>query len=56
VSEKEQSKFAQIEQLLGHPVTKAQVPEQFGPTPSYNPRAGKPSGGGGRNFRGPKRK
>lgn len=56
VSEKEQSKFAQIEQLLGHPVTKAQVPEQFGPTPAYNPRTGKPSGGGGRNFRGLKRK
>jgi ATP-dependent RNA helicase RhlE len=46
VSEKEQQKFAQIEELLGHPVTKAMVPEQFGPTPAYSPRAGRPSGGG----------
>lgn len=48
VTEKEQQKFAQIEELLGHPVTKAVVPEQFGPTPAYNPRAGRsPRGGGG---------
>ncbi|MEO7531242.1 MAG: DEAD/DEAH box helicase [Sediminibacterium sp.] len=47
VSEKEQQKFAQIEELLGHAVTKAQVPAQFGETPAYNPRKGKPSSGGG---------
>ena len=47
ISEKEQQKFSQIEDLLGHPVTKAQVPEQFGPTPAYNPRAGRSSGGRG---------
>lgn len=48
ITEKEQQKFAQIEELLGHPVTKAAVPEQFGPTPAYNPRAGRaPRGGGG---------
>ena len=47
ISEKEQQKFSQIEDLLGHPVTKAQVPEQFGPTPAYNPRAGRSSGGKG---------
>ncbi len=41
ISEKEQQKFAQIEQLLGHAVTKAQVPEEFGPSPEYNPRAGR---------------
>lgn len=54
ITEKEQQKFSQIEELLGHAVTKAQVPEQFGPTPAYNPRAGRSShgtrrpGGGGR--------
>ena len=47
VTEKEQQKFLQIEELLGHPVTKAQVPEKFGPTPAYNPRAGRHSSGGG---------
>jgi ATP-dependent RNA helicase RhlE len=46
VTEKEQQKFAQIEELLGHPVTKAQVPEKFGATPAYNPRASRPSFGG----------
>lgn len=49
VSEKEQPKFAQIEELLGHAVTKAQVPQQFGETPAYNPRKPRPSGGGGRH-------
>ncbi|HEY1018189.1 MAG TPA: DEAD/DEAH box helicase [Sediminibacterium sp.] len=48
ITEKEQQKFGQIEELLGHPVTKAAVPEQFGPTPVYNPRAGRaPRGGSG---------
>ena len=45
ITEKEQQKFALIETLLGHPVTKAQVPQQFGPTPAYNPRTGRPSSG-----------
>jgi ATP-dependent RNA helicase RhlE len=50
VSEKEQQKFAEIEELLGHAVTKAQVPQQFGETPAYNPRKPRPSGGrGGRH-------
>ena len=48
VTEREQQKFAQIEELLGHPVTKAQVPEQFGPTPAYNPRPSRHSSGGGK--------
>ncbi len=53
VTEKEQQKFAQIEELLGHAVTKAQVPQQFGETPAYNPRKGRPSpGGGGKNYGG----
>ncbi len=52
ISEKEQQKFSQIEDLLGHPVTKAQVPEQFGATPAYNPRAGRSSGGRGNSHSG----
>lgn len=52
ISEKEQQKFSQIEDLLGHPVTKAQVPEQFGATPAYNPRAGRSSGGRGHSHSG----
>ena len=44
VSEKEQQKFARIEELLGKPVPKALVPEQFGETPAYNPRTARPSG------------
>ena len=38
ISEKEQGKFMTIEKLLGKPVTKAKVPQQFGPTPDYDPR------------------
>jgi ATP-dependent RNA helicase RhlE len=45
VSEKEQGKFAQIEQLLGHAVTKAEVPKEFGDTPPYSPRTGRQGGG-----------
>ncbi len=55
ISEKEQQKFLQIENLLGHPVTKAQVPEQFGATPEYHPRPMR-SSGGNRNYKGSKRK
>lgn len=47
ISESEHNKFASIEKLLGHAVTKSQVPEQFGPSPSYQPRAFKGGGGGG---------
>lgn len=38
VSENEQHKFAEIENFLGTPVQKGTIPEQFGPTPPYNPR------------------
>ena len=38
VGEKEQSKFANIEELLGAPVLKGAVPEEFGPTPAYIPK------------------
>ncbi|MCX6207109.1 MAG: DEAD/DEAH box helicase [Bacteroidetes bacterium] len=59
VTEKEQQKFAGIEALLEKSVTKAQVPEQFGETPAYNPRPVRTGGGGGgggkRRFNGPPR-
>jgi superfamily II DNA/RNA helicase len=45
VSEREQRKFATIEKLLGKPVPKVAVPEQFGEAPIYNPNASRPSGG-----------
>jgi superfamily II DNA/RNA helicase len=49
ISEKEQNKFRVIEELLGKPVTKAPVPEQFGPAPEYHPgsRGGKSHRGRG---------
>jgi superfamily II DNA/RNA helicase len=37
VGQKEQSKFAQIEDLLGAPVLKGIVPPEFGETPEYKP-------------------
>jgi len=44
ISEPEQRKFLQIEELLGKPVEKIPVPESFGPAPEYAPRAFKPGG------------
>lgn len=38
VSEREQNKFSSIEELLGKPVPKAHVPEQFGAVPEYRPK------------------
>ena len=48
VSVKEQRKFAVIEKMLGKPVPKAEVPEQFGEVPAYLPHQSsfKSSGGG----------
>jgi superfamily II DNA/RNA helicase len=40
ISEKEQNKFAIIEQLLGSPVNKGKIPDSFGPVPEYEPRKG----------------
>jgi ATP-dependent RNA helicase RhlE len=48
ISEKEQNKFRLIEDLLGSPVKKTAVPEQFGPAPEYNPRSKSRGGGHGR--------
>ena len=40
ISEKEQNKFAVIENLLGTTVTKGKIPESFGPVPGYAPGKG----------------
>ncbi|MEO6232087.1 MAG: DEAD/DEAH box helicase [Ferruginibacter sp.] len=47
ISEKEQRKFLAIEKLLGKPVPKAVLPEEFGPAPDYNPSTNRMSHGGG---------
>jgi ATP-dependent RNA helicase RhlE len=38
VDEREQNSFAAIESLINKEVEKAVLPQEFGPTPSYNPR------------------
>jgi superfamily II DNA/RNA helicase len=38
IGEKEQAKVATIEELLGAPVLKGAVPDEFGPTPAYAPK------------------
>ncbi|MBS1663346.1 MAG: DEAD/DEAH box helicase [Bacteroidetes bacterium] len=48
ISEKEQNKFNSIEALLGKPVDKEPVPEEFGPAPEYTPRSKSNRSGGGR--------
>lgn len=57
IGEKEQNKFSQIERLLEKEVTKAELPAELGPGPSYHPRSyvarNSGHGGGGRKgFRG----
>lgn len=51
ISEKEKYKFDRIEKLLGHAVTKAQVPEQFGPTPTPGQSFEKPKNNKRRKFK-----
>jgi superfamily II DNA/RNA helicase len=51
VSEKEQNRFAAIEELLGKPVEKAKVPESLGETPAYHPRKPRSRNHKARNFR-----
>ena len=41
ISEKEQGKFSEIENLLGKEVSKMIVPARFGKTPKYNPQKNK---------------
>jgi len=56
ISPREQRKFLSIEKLLGKPVTKAKVPEEFGEVPAFNSTPQRPGGGGGnRNFSKPRR-
>jgi ATP-dependent RNA helicase RhlE len=57
ISPREQRKFLSIEKLLGKPVTKATVPEEFGEVPEYNTAPQRTSGSGGvnRSFSKPKR-
>jgi len=47
IGEKEQNKFAAIEQLLGKQVEKSLVPQELGPVPAYQPRVRGGNGGGG---------
>ena len=47
IGPKEQHRFARIEQLLGHEVTKAPVPAELGPAPAYQPKTRQKGGGGG---------
>ena len=54
ISVKEQRKFGSIEKLLGKPVPKAIVPEQFGEAPIYNPATSVSRDGGGGKGRGKK--
>ncbi len=56
ISPKEQRKFLAIEKLLGKPVTKAPVPEEFGPVPEFNTSfTPHRSGGNKRTFNKPRR-
>ena len=51
VSEKEQNRFAVIEELLGKPVEKSAVPESLGQTPNYHPRKPRSRSHKARHFR-----
>jgi len=52
INEKEQSRFLEIEELLGKPVNKATLPLEIGQGPAYNP---KKLSGSKRNYRREKR-
>ena len=52
ITEKEQYKFDKIEKLLGHPVTKVPIPEQFGPAPAPGQSTSKPKR---KKFKGPRK-
>jgi ATP-dependent RNA helicase RhlE len=51
ISPSEQIKFHRIEKLLGHAVTKAPVPDQFGPTPSPGEATHRPANKRYKKFR-----
>jgi len=42
IDEDSQYKFLEIEELLGHPLHKSQVPQELGETPEYNPKKRRP--------------
>lgn len=48
ITDQEQYKFHRIEKLLGHAVTKAVVPPEFGPTPEPKEPKARPSGSKGK--------
>ena len=53
ISPKDQSRFAEIEKLIGSEIKKLKMPEELGKAPEYNPRARRGNngrGGRGRNF------
>ena len=49
IGEKEQNKFAAIEQLLEKQVEKAEVPKEFGEAPAYHPRTPRSGHSGNRS-------
>jgi superfamily II DNA/RNA helicase len=49
INDKEQFKFHRIEQLLGRPVEKLQVPAELGPTPEIQQDFKKPGGSRNKN-------
>jgi superfamily II DNA/RNA helicase len=55
ISPREQRRFLSIEKLLGKPVAKATVPEQFGEVPVFNAAPQRTGSGGNRGFSKPKR-
>ena len=56
IGEKEQGKFAQIEQMLGKPVMKPAIPSTLGSAPEFNPRKRVERGQGRPNFSGNRRR
>ncbi|MBC8033895.1 MAG: DEAD/DEAH box helicase [Chitinophagaceae bacterium] len=50
IGEKEQNKFATIEELLGKEVDKAPLPQHLGPVPAYQPRSRSANKKPGRKF------
>ncbi|MEO7983895.1 MAG: ATP-dependent helicase, partial [Bacteroidota bacterium] len=58
IGEKEQNKFAAIEQLLEKEVEKAPVPKELGEAPAYHPRmrSGHSGHSGHQGNRGPQKK
>jgi ATP-dependent RNA helicase RhlE len=56
IGEKEQNRFASIENLLGKPVEKMPIPRELGPAPVYRPRSRSSKGSSRQHFNGRKRR